>query len=213
MTMLNHNNQDGICVGIFALIDANKLWKGTKVYLKKSLPIGENIIIQNVVYADLNENILGMNIIKQANWHISFVDSIIEVFPLDSSMLIPEDAICFKYQRGRRPMTYLNINGRKVKNVLLDTGSDSDLKLCEKDAFCVLGNIVSAKTDTVVVITPQSQKLYVQNVYEEVKINGSIYENVKVTRFNKNLVGLGFMRRFDHLFWDSKHKKVYLWND
>ena len=49
--------------------------------------------------------------------------------------------------------------------------------------------------------------------YDTLYVNDKQYSNVRIDGGERNLIGLGFMRRFDHLFWDSRHRKVYLWNE
>ena len=48
--------------------------------------------------------------------------------------------------------------------------------------------------------------------FDNLSVNNYKMDSVNVIEGVKNAIGLEFMRRFDHLFWDSRHPKVYLWN-
>lgn len=154
---------------------------------------------------------IGMNILRKANWLFALKSQKAEAFPLDSIVPIPTDAVILSYHGCLRPLTDLNINGQRVKNVLIDTGFDQDLQLSHQTEKIELGEI--SKQGSAECITLITKEMVQYNISKSVKINSRSYQNVNVIFSNKNLLGLGFMRRFDYLFWDSKHKKVYLWND
>lgn len=161
----------------------------------------------------LIKGIIGMNVIQKANWLFSLKAQKAETFPLDSIVPIPTDAVTLSYRGWLRPLTNLNINGYRVKNVLIDTGFNRDLLLSDTTLMAEFGEVI--RQDTVECITFDEKRMAVENIFNSVNINSKPYQNVNVS-YNgqsENLIGLGFMRRFDYLFWDSKHKKVYLWNE
>lgn len=184
--------------------------------------IGKELYISDFTYTTEKETvhsksfplikgIIGMNVIQKANWLFSLKAQKAETFPLDSIIPISTDAVTLSYHGCLRPLTDLDINGHRIKNVLLDTGFNMDLKLDDSNVMEKLGEIV--KQDTGVCITFDEKKTVVDYTLKSVNINSKSYQNVMVCFGKPNLLGLGFMRRFDYLFWDSKHKKVYLWND
>lgn len=170
--------------------------------------------VHSKVFPDI-KGIIGTNVLRKANWLYSLKLHKAAAFPLDSIVSIPDDAITFSYhEHWRLPLTDLAINGQILKNVLIDTGFDEDLLLKDgTDAPINLGEVI--QQDSVERIAINSKWMLQKKVFKSVKVNSKSYQNLNVILGgnSRNLLGLGFMRRFDYIFWDSKHKKVYLWND
>ncbi len=158
------------------------------------------------------ELLMGMNIIQRANWHFSFKDNYLEVMKRSEMVDIPMCAICWQYRNRLIPQIDMTLEGYKVDGILIDMGCNID--------FCLKKNDVERMESLSGIRGKYYNKNTVwssKNVYclqlDSFKVGNKIYPNVYIDEVPRNLVGLGFMRRFDHLFWDSKHKKVYLWND
>ena len=207
------------------LIDSNLHYTLKSLYYGGRCQIGENLHILGFVFGTEKETvhskvfpfikgIMSMNIIHKANWLYSLKLQKAETFPLDSIVPVPDDVVTLSYRRHLRPLADLDINGHLLKNVLIDTGFDEDLLLKDgTDATINLGEAI--QQDSVERIAINSKQMLLKKVFKSVRINSQSYQNLKVIfgGNSRNLLGLGFMRRFDYLFWDSKHKKVYLWNE
>jgi len=204
------------------IIDSNLHPALGSLYYGDVCQIEENLHIFGFVFGTEKETVhgktfsfiegtIGMNVICKANWLFSLKTQRAESLPLDSTVAIPADAVTLSYRGHLTPMTDLDINGHHIKNVLIDTGLDIDLTLDQTTSTIELG--VQIRQDTIESIGLNSKRIEVKKAFKSVNINSKSYQNVSVNFSNINLLGLGFMRRFDYIFWDSKHKKVYLWND
>ena len=158
------------------------------------------------------KGIIGMNVIQRANWHFSFLDSTVEVFSRRASYTIPSKALCFKYNNRLIPCSSIDIESEHYKQILIDMGYSLEFLLDENNISqiqkCCL---VEPRQELITGLLGHQQVDVFQ--YDTLSINGNHYSNVRIDGGKRNLIGLGFMRRFDHLFWDSRHKKVYLWNE
>lgn len=156
--------------------------------------------------------IMGMNVIQRANWHFSFKDSTVEVLSLRDKINISDKAICWKYKGRLVPKISINIGEITLDHFLLDMGTNDIFAIEPQNINHVLNshNFIRS-VDTVTGLL--SREMVSIFKFDNLLIDGETYQNISITEAPRNLVGLGFMRRFDHLFWDSKHKKVYLWND
>ena len=47
-----------------------------------------------------------------------------------------------------------------------------------------------------------------QYVYTNIKINNTFFDTLTITEGEKRLIGIGFFRKFDKVFWDSGKKEV-----
>ena len=156
--------------------------------------------------------IIGMNVIQRANWHFSFRDSTIEALPLHTSIKIPKDALCLKYRNRLFPCTSIDIEGEKYRQILIDMGYSLEFFLDEKNMKSIQKcRFVEPKQELISGLLGQQQVDVFK--YDTLYVNDKQYSNVRIDGGGRNLIGLGFMRRFDHLFWDSRHRKVYLWNE
>ena len=203
--------------------DANR-WYHRLNFLRygKKIQIGKELYISDFTYITTKETvnsrtfpfikgIVGMNVIQKSNWFFDLKTHQAESFPLDSIVPIPTDTVALSYHGCLVPLTDLDVNGHRIKNVLLDTGFNQDLQLDDATLIEKFGEVV--KQDTGECITFDEKRMVVDYTLKDVNINSKSYRNVILSFGNSRLLGLGFMRRFDYIFWDSKHKKVYLWND
>lgn len=213
-----------LCFSVFIDNKINISWDS--YYYAKSCQIGKGFnvfsfvclrpesTVHSKIFPDI-KGIVGTNVLRKANWLYSLKLHKAETFPLDSIVSIPTDAITFSYREQRRlPLTDLDINGHQVKNVIIDTGFDEDLFLTDSTNSTInLGEVI--RLDSVERIAIYTKWMAQKKVFRTTKINSKSYQNLNVIigGHSENLLGLGFMRRFDYIFWDSKHKKVYLWND
>ena len=155
-----------------------------------------------------------MNIIKCANWHISFRDNVIEALPLTEKVTVPESHLVWNYANDDEPVTNdITIGRCKVRDVLIDMGCSGAFLLTQK----ALNNINDQ------VLLKEVASTCSKGFGEEKKIRIYTCDTIEICNVpctqasfgqsERNIVGLNFMKQFDHLFWDSRHKKVYLWNE
>lgn len=212
-------------MGAAISVDGNKkrrfvpLCYMSKLDLFPGFGVGKLVFVNKaplLSYSDKNDGtngIIGMNILCRANWHFSFRDSFFESMPLDREMQIPSHAIALSYDRNLRPKITVTIANQRYDNILIDMGCNSD--------FCfeapVLKNIMT-KTHPQKIAEDTSFCMYsfcesMSYAFERLDIFGKAYQNIDMHESKINHVGMKFLSRFDHLFWDSRHRKVYLWNE
>ena len=156
--------------------------------------------------------ILGMDVIGRANWHFDLSNCTMESLPLDSVIKIPSDALVWIYSDNRTPEVKLNVCDLKCK-ALIDFGCNVDLCLdsLQIAKICKQNKTYSTLIDTTFGLF--SWDLTENYYFDSLKIGNRYYNDVHISNHKfRNLIGLRFFRRFDYLFWDSKHKKVYVWN-
>ena len=106
----------------------------------------------------------------------------------------------------------MTINGVKMKRVLVDMGSTMDFCLIKSNlSKChKKGHFQTSITNVDGLLGSESLNMC---TFDYLWVDTGLYQNVSINEGKRNLVGMRFLSRFDHLFWDGRHRKVYLWND
>lgn len=175
--------------------------------------------IRNIVYAKMPNHlgvekaILGMDVFQNANWYINFKDKKLTVMGLYESLSVKKNSICFSYLSTRDPMVSIQIGNSRIDSVLLDLGmADNDLCLKPAALSVLLESSSHFVMDSIDNYGMNGTIKTLRCNFDTIMVNHQVFDSVTVIQGSKNAIGLDFMRRFDHLFWDSRHKKVYLWN-
>ncbi len=199
--------------------DANGVIKEYPLYYFRKIKTEENFVIKNMVAYPCNGtvnglSVLGMDVISAANWHFCFKDSCVDVFHVGQTTHVPMSAICLSYEQTKNPLISLTIGEKCFGHGLLDMGMvDWDICLADS-AFSSLLQVCAPENSIVdTSFSLNSYKLVKTCTFDSLRIFDSMFANVSVRCGVKNLIGMDFFRRFEHMFWDSGHKKVYLWND
>ena len=160
------------------------------------------------------ESAIGMDVISTANWHFNFKNNIVNIIPTSETETIPTKNIAFSYTKTKDPLTNLYIGNFCFHDVLLDMGMKSwDICLSDTDILQLL-NTYNPKDSAEVTSNGLNGSVQTMEYYfDSLNIEKEIYKNICIKKGKKNIIGIDFFRRFNHLFWDSKHKKVYLWNN
>ena len=217
-SIIYRKNKCKIIVGLRMCFDSNKHLYFMPIYYISNMRLGENISVENLFCAfdnikSRNSGIIGMDIIRSANWHILLRNNNMEILPLNHCLSIPDNAICMKYKKEFRPQCTLYINGVLVENVLIDIGFNGDIDLSKHDFDKISKTGKCKSQEKVTSVASRSRREYVSYIYDDVSVQNINCKDIRITMCKKNVVGLGFLSRFDHLFWDSRHRKVYLWNE
>ena len=154
--------------------------------------------------------IIGMNVLKKANWLFSMRDNTATILPLDSVVDIPHYASCMSFDSEHYPMTNLKTGIGDI-NMLIDTGLDIDMVLTEE----YLVDVLKMKDYQQTVVSNEylfGKEQQKQFTIAKMKINNQVLKDVIIRKANINMLGLGYLRRFNNVFWNNKDKKIYLWN-
>ena len=212
-------------VGATLVTDCNKKHRITPLYYMPGIELSHGFQVRRFFFnrvefhaqasktQKLKAGIIGMNIIRKANWHFSFRDAFFETLPLNRQIAIPSDAMVLSYDNNKRPLTTLVIENQKYEDVLIDMGCDEDFCFNSLNLTHITNSIGPQQISESSRSGVFSSKKEIFYLFDSVHVLGKIYQNISIHESNYNLVGLGFLSRFDHLFWDSRHKKVYLWNE
>lgn len=201
------------------LSDTNGSMGLSFVYYGRSVSINDSISIHNLSFIRILkrdsthkhfEAIIGMDVISKINMYLSFCNNEIEIMPIDSIPDIPSDAVRLYYEGTTSPEVSLNIGDIVTDNILVDTGLDDDIalnvnilkQLIKKNNYNY--NIKNNKT----LFGAHKQKNY---FFRKLSINSVEYNDVTILQSKKNLLGMSFFRRFNHMFWSSKEKTIFLW--
>lgn len=156
-------------------------------------------------------SIIGMNVLSKTNLYISFIENTLDILPKDSIFNNPSNAVVINYVGSTTPLLSVKINNIIIKEILLDTGFDSDLALGKDEIYQLK---LHSKYDTytssnTTILNTQKQKVY---IFPKITIESQTYDNVIINQSGKKLLGLKFLRRFNHFFLDNKNNKIILWN-
>ncbi|KGN79364.1 hypothetical protein HW49_06330 [Porphyromonadaceae bacterium COT-184 OH4590] len=178
--------------------------------------IHNEIIIDNVAPRIQNLNsagILGMNVIGNHNWLLDFTSD--KIYNFDKNVEYnPSPQLRLTYRKRKTPTTDIKIGGLDMKKLLIDSGFYGDIKLYKSD-IDEINKII--KPDTI--IDEVSDGLFVGNIksqnyiYTNVKINNVVFDKLSIIESNRRLIGVGFFRKFDRVFWDSGSKEVRFYRD
>jgi|GEM_PF-654117 len=182
------------------------------------------ITITNISYLLINEEkvsariknlntmgILGMNVISKANWLINLADSTLHIMNRKNEYAVTDiPKLSLTYREDRTPETTLTIAGIDINDVLIDSGSDVDMILLEKDIEQI--NYYFFPADTT---TRTSSSLYAENIlekkyiYHNIAINGYTFDKLGIVQggSSRRLIGMGFFQKFDKVFLNTKKKE------
>lgn len=154
--------------------------------------------------------VIGMNLISKTNLYFSFVENTIDVLPLDSLFDVPPKAIVFEYKGTTKPTLSLKIDGLVIDDILIDTGFDNDLAL-DKDAITLIKTASNHSSNLITNKTIFASKKQIHYLIKNISIESRYYKDVAVIQSTRRLIGTRFFKRYNHMFWDSKNHKIYLW--
>jgi hypothetical protein len=152
--------------------------------------------------------ILGMNVISRASWIIDFSESSIQILSENDTMLLNQKPAFVLSYKTARPKTILTIQGEEIEDVLIDSGSDADMVLCESDIKKINQHIQPIGTNNY-----QSAGLYSdikskeeQYTYKNVNINGYEFDMLDIVQGSRRKIGIGVFRKFDKVYLNTQEK-------
>lgn len=218
--LLSDFKQKKHIVGFSLSSDTHNKMQFTKLYFSKNIVL-HRILIKNSVYTEIYKfnisksiqnlnisGILGMDIICNHNWLLDFDKNIIRNFDKTCKY----DALSqFKltYFKKNIPYTNIKIENVYLKDILIDSGLNLYFLLLKSD----IENI-NAIIEPDTVMKTNSSGLFSdsipskQYVYTNIKINNTVFDTLTINEGEKRLIGIGFFRKFDKVFWDSGKKEV-----
>ena len=217
------NKYQKFFIGFSKITDAHAKTRFIPIFFFPQIEIAElHFKITNIVGNYIHEifaidssikGIFGRDIIRATNWHFNLANNVIETMDIDSNIVIPKKSITFAYQNEKIPQTKVNVNGL-IYEMLIDIGCNVDLCFdsLQIAEICTKNKYRNKQKDTI--SSTFSKDLMDGYIFDSLTIEDISYSNIHINVIqNKNIIGMKFFRRFDHLFWDSGNKKVYLWND
>lgn len=176
-------------------------------YIEKS-NISHNLQDLNII------GILGMNVIKNYNWLLDFHKNTLQNYDKDFQIdtLVPKFIIT--YSNEREPLTDIRLGRLRIKKMLLDSGFYGDMMLYGSDIE-VMNQFVNPDT----IINDISNSLYSDSIpvkryiYYDVYVNNLLFDKLIINEGKRRLIGAGFFRKFDRVFWDSKDREVRFYKD
>ncbi|MDR1584043.1 MAG: hypothetical protein LBS55_12465 [Prevotellaceae bacterium] len=195
-------------------------WSITPFYFSRIVELVP-FTIKNVFYSiEAKENIspfmkkfgfggiLGMNIISQANWVVDFSENSIKTLSKDDDLMFNcEPKLLLLYNKRSTPKTTFIVQEIKIKDILIDSGSDADIVLCESDIKKINQIIHPIDTNNY-----RTHGLYSsstkgkQYVYKSIAINNHQFDTLKIRQGNTRLIGMGFFRKFDKVYLNTEEK-------
>ena len=204
---------------VIKMKDANGQIRDYPLYYLRNLQTADGFKVKNVVVfpcysTDSVTSSLGMDVISAANWHFCFKDSCMDVIRRGRAYQIPERALCFSYERTKNPKTVLNVGDIRIDGCLLDMGmSDWDFCLTDSAISNVLQKDVPSDSVEENSYGLNSAATTIVYQFDSLNVMSKMFADVRIRKGVGNIIGMDFFRRFDHMFWDSGSKKVYLWDD
>ncbi|MDO4726949.1 MAG: hypothetical protein Q4A56_07005 [Porphyromonadaceae bacterium] len=216
---------DRIPIGLSFVWDTHYKLKICKLFFVKEY-LDDSIRFENLIYTEVKENnvsiaeqkqnfggILGMNVIKNYNWLLDFSKNTLNNFNISYKY---DNLAIFKleYKSKHKPCTSLDIEGIKLKNTLIDSGSDADIQLLPTDIEQI-NKIIPPDS----IIEQFSSGLFSDSIpskkyfYSRLKVNGLFIDTLTINESKKRKLGIGFFRKFDRVFWDSGSKEVRFYRD
>ena len=170
--------------------------------------------------------VIGCTTIKGANWLLDNVDSSLRCVPygqVPSGLDLESATFVLPFYSPERPramFTDLEVNGTKIKGVLIDTGSYEDLYVSREagEALDIEGNAsieIRNRTAALGGYKDISKKLKL----DRTSINQVPFTDITLnwhddtSQFKYCRLGYGFFKRFHKIFIDSENKKVYCFDD
>ncbi|KGN79359.1 hypothetical protein HW49_06305 [Porphyromonadaceae bacterium COT-184 OH4590] len=218
-------NSKKICIGFAFVSDYNYKTKLTPLFLSKSIS-KNSVLVRDLIYTDVDSNniakglqclnisgILGMNIIGNYNWLLDFnTNTLYNILKIEDYNFKPQ--LSLTYSSKLYPYTFMNIGGLIFQKILIDSGSNSDIQLQQSDIERINKTI---QPDTI--MESSSSGLFSDSiphreyVYTNIKINEVILDTLSIIESHRRLIGTGFFRKFDRVFWDSKDREVKFYRD
>ncbi len=218
-------NQRKIIIGLANVSDFHKKSTIRKRYFSITL-IADSILFKNLVYNEISidnisqgvqylaiNGILGMNVIANYNWLLDFWKNTISNF--DKSYNYSDlDVLRLEYKSKLKPCTKIEIEGIKFDNIFIDSGLDTDLTLLSSDIEQINQYIAP---DTI--FNTSSSGLFSDSIieskyqYSNIMIDNIKFDKLYITEGKKRLIGIGFFRKFDCVFWDSGNREVRFYRD
>lgn len=202
------------------ITDFHNQQRSYPLYFTPKLKGRGSFCLKKIIYAGMPYPIgkakatLGMDVYQNANWYFSFKDNLLTILELDKTIKTNKDAISLEYAEIRNPQVSIQVGDYRIDSVLLDMGmADNDLSLKPSELSRLLSSVAPFEMDSIENVGMNSTVKTIRYTFDNLSINSQKMDSICVIEGTKNAIGINFMRRFDHLFWDSKHQKVYLWND
>ncbi len=224
--IFNNFGNSRLKIGIGTVTDLNRKTKLYPICFARNISfdsvtlnnfIYNEIIMDNNVAQGIQDSdvigILGMNVIENYNWLLDFTSN--KIYNFDKN--IPYTAspnFNLTYKERRTPSTNIKICSLYMKKLLIDSGFYGDIMLYDSDIELINRYIAP---DTIINAT--SHSLYSDSipvrryVYYDVYINDLLFDKLTINEGKKRLIGIGFFRKFDRVFWDSKNREVRFYRD
>ncbi len=186
----------------------------------------DSVILKNIIYLDVDSQnisqcirdkeisgIVGMNVINKYNWIIDFDKNTLQNLP-KTTTYNHTPQFTLRYSNTMIPKTTVSIADVKLKNILIDSGFNIDFTLLSSDIEQINQYIAP---DTI--FNTSSSGLFSDSIveseyqYSNIMIDNIKFDKLYITEGNKRLIGTGFFRKFDRVFWDSKNREVRFYRD
>ncbi len=218
-------NQRKIIIGLANVSDFHKKSTIRKRYFSITL-IADSILFKNLVYNEISidnisqgvqylaiNGILGMNVINKYNWIIDFDKNTLQNLS-KTTTYNHTPQFTLRYSNAMKPKTAVSIADVKLKNILIDSGFNIDFTLLSSDIEQINQCIAP---DTI--FNTSSSGLFSDSIveskyqYSNIMIDNIKFDKLYITEGNRRLIGTGFFRKFDRVFWDSKNREVRFYKD
>ncbi len=213
-------------VGYSWNIDSEHTKRIDTLFFAKTLST-DSILLKNFIYSYIEKSnisrnlqnlniigILGMNVIKNYNWLLDFDKNTLQNYDKDFKIDTLTPKFVLTYSEDRKPLTDIRLGRLRIKKMLLDSGFYGDIMLYDSDIE-VINKFITPDT----IINDTSNSLYSDSipvkryVYYDVYINDLLFEKLTINEGKKRLIGIGFFRKFDRVFWDSGNREVRFYRD
>ena len=215
----SNNNNIGSSFFLFPVsvtdTDGNK--KKLAMYFTSNFEVNDKVKIKKFSYftdSSVNqfEAIIGMNVLSKLNMLYTPTQNTLDFKSFDFKPQIPSSAIILQYKDRITPKVTLRLDNEVIDDILIDTGFDNDLSIDEHYIEKLKSNhsCDSMVSSVETLFDAQAAK---NITFSELYINKRLYKNIHVLQLKRRLLGSKFLKRFDKVFWDSKNRTVYMWNE
>lgn len=207
-------------------IDSENTKKRHKTFFTKMLSI-DSILFENFIYEYIDSSntsmslrdsdiigLLGMNVIKNYNWLLDFHKNTLQNYDKDFQIDTLTPKFIISYSEERKPLTDIRLGYLRIKKILLDSGFSGDMMLYGSDIE-VMNQFITPDT----IINDISSNLYSDSIpvkryiYYDVYVNNLLFDKLIINKGKRRLIGAGFFRKFDRVFWDSGNREVRFYRD
>jgi hypothetical protein len=209
------------CISPAIVFDSKRDWSVTSFYFSREVELSP-FTIKNIFYLiETKESIspfmkkrgfggvLGMDIISQANWVIDFSEGSIQIpSEKDTILFNQKPGLMLSYKKTVRPKAPLTIQGVEIEDLLIDSGSESGLVLCESDIKKINQYIQPVDTSNYESsgLYSQNKHIEVQYTYKDMNINGYDFDMLNIVQGTRRKIGMGFFRKFDKVYLNTQEK-------